>query len=216
MKAIIFDLDGVLCHTDKLHYKAWKQIADQYGIYFDETINNRLRGVSRMDSLAIILERYTGDVATLDREAMAAAKNDYYRELLKTMSPADVAPEVLQTLHALRAKGLKLAVGSSSKNTDFILSQIGLDGFFDAVSDGNGLQHSKPNPEVFLRAAALLGVAPADCFVVEDAEAGLQAARRGGMQACGFGDAVDSTLADVHLRHFADLLAVASENDPLQ
>jgi len=84
------------------------------------------------------------------------------------MSPADVAPEVLQTLHALRAKGLKLAVGSSSKNTDFILRQIGLDGFFDAVSDGNGLQHSKPNPEVFLRAAALLGVAPADCFVVED------------------------------------------------
>ena len=216
MKAIIFDLDGVLCHTDKLHYKAWKQIADQYGIYFDETINNRLRGVSRMDSLAIILERYTGDVATLDREAMAAAKNDYYRELLKTMSPADVAPEVLQTLHALRAKGLKLAVGSSSKNTGFILRQIGLDGFFDAVSDGNGLQHSKPNPEVFLRAAALLGVAPADCFVVEDAEAGLQAARRGGMQAGGFGDAVDSTLADVHLRHFADLLAVASENDPLQ
>ena len=216
MKAIIFDLDGVLCHTDQLHYKAWKQIADQYGIYFDETINDRLRGVSRMDSLAIILERYPGDVAALDREAMATAKNDCYRELLKTMSPADVAPEVLQTLHALRAKGLKLAVGSSSKNTDFILRQIGLTGFFDAVSDGNGLQYSKPNPEVFLRAAALLGVAPADCFVVEDAEAGLQAARRGGMQAVGFGGAADSPLADVHLHHFADLLDIATEVDPLQ
>ena len=212
MKAIIFDLDGVLCHTDKLHYKAWKQIADQYGIYFDETINNRLRGVSRMDSLAIIIERAPRDVAALDREAMATAKNDYYRELLKTMSPADVAHEVLQTLHALRSKGLKLAVGSSSKNADFILHQIGLEGFFDAVSDGNGLQHSKPDPEVFLRAATLLGVNSADCFVVEDAEAGLLAAHRGGMRAGGFGEAADSPLADVHLHRFADLLAVPDDS----
>ena len=105
MKAIIFDLDGVLCHTDKLHYKAWKQIADQYGIYFDEAINNRLRGVSRMDSLAIILERYTGDVAALDRETMAAAKNDYYRELLKTMSPPTWRPQCCKRCTHCAQKG---------------------------------------------------------------------------------------------------------------
>ena len=122
-KAIIFDLDGVICHTDKYHYMAWKQIADELGIYFDETINNRLRGVSRMESFEIILERYDGTMKEEDKEAYTTKKNEVYKELLKNMSPADLTDEVKETLLALREKGLKLAIGSSSKNAGFILGQ---------------------------------------------------------------------------------------------
>ena len=154
-RGIIFDLDGVICHTDKYHYQAWKQVADQLGIYFDETINNRLRGVSRMESFEIILERYDG------------AMSEEEKELLKNMSPADLAPEVKATMDELRKRGLKLAIGSSSRNACFILGQLGLDGYFDAVSDGNQITHSKPDPEVFLLAAKLIHEKPEDCLVVD-------------------------------------------------
>lgn len=207
--AIIFDLDGVICFTDKYHYQAWKALADRLGIYFDEKINDRLRGVSRMASLEIILERAVKEYIQEEKEAFAAEKNDTYRELLKNMSPADLTDEVKNTLVELRSRGYKLAIGSSSKNTKFILRRIGLDGFFDAVADGTDITHSKPDPEVFLCAAQKLGIDPADCAVVEDAKAGIEAAKTGGMTALAlFGDAKGCGLEDYDLSSFCDLLNI--------
>ena len=171
-KGIIFDLDGVIVFTDKFHYQAWKKLADDYDIYFDEEINNRLRGVSRMDSLEIILERYHGEpLSAEEKEDMACIKNEIYKDYLKDMTPADVTDEVRETLKTLRERGYKLAIGSSSKNAGFILKQVELVDAFDKVSDGNNITKSKPDPEVFLKAAEFLGFAPEDCAVVEDAEA---------------------------------------------
>lgn len=207
-KAVIFDLDGVICHTDMYHYQAWKQIADELGIYFDEEINNRLRGVSRMESFEIILERYEETMSLEDKVVYTTRKNEAYKELLKNMSPADLSPEVKETLDGLRAKGLKLAIGSSSKNAGFILERLGLDGYFDAVSDGNNITRSKPDPEVFVKAAQLVGEASGDCLVVEDAKAGLEAAIGGGMDCAAMGDAVASGLATYDLTEFSDLLKI--------
>ena len=205
-QGIIFDLDGVICSTDHYHYLAWKALADRLGIYFDETINNRLRGVSRMASLEIVLERSNAAYSEEEKAAFAEEKNNLYRELLKNMSPADLDPEVKETLDALRAKGLKLGIGSSSKNTKFILSQIGLGGYFDKISDGTNITRSKPDPEVFLKAAEYLELAPEVCLVVEDAKAGIEAATAAGMDSAAIGDAVLCGLATYNLTRFADLL----------
>ena len=208
-KAVIFDLDGVICFTDKYHYLAWKALADRLGIYFDEKINNRLRGVSRMASLEIILERAQETYSPEQKEAFAEEKNDTYRELLKKMSPADLTDEVRDTLVELRNRGYLLAIGSSSKNTKFILSRIGLADFFDAIADGTDITRSKPDPEVFLIAAQKLGADPADCAVVEDAKAGIEAAKAGGMTALAlFGDARGCGLEDYDLASFSDLLNI--------
>lgn len=209
-RGIILDLDGVICHTDQYHYQAWKQIADKLGIYFDETINNRLRGVSRMESFEIILERYGGMMGEEEKKRYTAEKNEVYKELLKNMSPSDLSAEVKETLDELRARGLKLAIGSSSQNACFILGRLGLEGYFDAVSDGSQILRSKPDPQVFLLAAKLIGEAPGDCLVVEDARAGLMAAKAGGMDAAGIADAVDCGLADYHLKSFRDLLTACN------
>lgn len=208
-KAVIFDLDGVICFTDEYHYRAWQKMADELGVYFDRKINNRLRGVSRMESLEIILERYEGEPLSDERKVeLATYKNDLYRESLKEMSPADLSDEVKNTLDALRAKGLKLGIGSSSKNTPFILGQIGLGTYFDAVSDGNNITHSKPDPEVFLKAAQFLGMDPSDCLVVEDAVSGAEAGHRGGFQVACVGDASAAGAGDYNMKTFADLLGV--------
>lgn len=207
-RAIIFDLDGVICHTDKYHYMAWKQVADELGIYFDEEINNRLRGVSRMESFEIILERYDGVMSGEEKLQYTTKKNQVYKELLKNMTPKDLSDEVRDTLYALREKGLKLAIGSSSKNAKFILGQLGLGDFFDAVSDGNNISHSKPDPEVFVKAAQFLGENPEKCLVVEDAKAGLEAAIAGGMECAAIGDAVSCGLATWNLAAFSDLETV--------
>lgn len=208
-KGFIFDLDGVICFTDEYHYLAWKEMADGMGVYFDREINNRLRGVSRMASLEIILERYTGPALTNgEKEALATKKNDIYRKLLSRMSPADLSDEVKTTLDALRAKGLKLAIGSSSKNAPFILERIGLAGYFDAISDGNNISRSKPNPEVFLKAAEFLGLQPIDCLVVEDAIAGAEAGHAGGFTVACVGDASDAKAGDHNLDCFSALLEV--------
>lgn len=204
-KAVIFDLDGVICHTDKYHYLAWKQVADDLGIYFDETINHRLRGVSRMESFEIILERYEGTMSEEEKVLYTTKKNEVYKELLKKMSPDDLSEEVKETLDALRKEGLKLAIGSSSKNAGFILAQLGLGDYFDAVSDGNNITKSKPDPEVFLKAAQFIHEKPEDCLVVEDAKAGLQAAIAGGMECAAVGDAVSCGLATWNLRTFSEL-----------
>lgn len=204
-KAVIFDLDGVICHTDKYHYMAWKQVADELGVYFDEQINDRLRGVSRMESFEIILERYEGRMSEEEKLRYTEKKNEAYKELLKNMSPSDLAEEVKETLDALRRKGLKLAIGSSSKNAGFILKQLGLGDYFDAVSDGNNITRSKPDPEVFVKAAQLLAESPGDCLVVEDAKAGLEAARAGGMECAAIGDACSCGIAAWKLGTFSDL-----------
>ena len=209
MKAFIFDLDGVIVFTDKFHYQAWKKMADEMGIYFDETINNRLRGVSRAESLEIILERYEGEPLSAEKKAeLMEQKNNTYRELLATMTPADVSDEVRETLKTLRERGCKLAIGSSSKNAKFILEKVELLDAFDAISDGNNITHSKPDPEVFLKAGEFLGEDPANCVVVEDAYAGIDAAKAAGMTAVGLGDAFGYEKTDVKIEHFAQLLDV--------
>ena len=209
MKAIIFDLDGVICHTDEYHYQAWKAMADSMGIYFDRCVNNRLRGVSRMESLEIILEQYHGQLSKAEKEALATQKNELYKESLKNMSPADLSDEVKTTLHALRERGYKLAIGSSSKNAPFILQQLGLGSFFDAISDGNNITRSKPDPEVFIKAARMLCIAPEDCLVVEDAVSGAIAGKAGGMKVACVGDASAEKAGDYNLASFAELLEVA-------
>jgi beta-phosphoglucomutase len=204
--AFIFDLDGVIVFTDKFHYQAWKKMADKMGIYFDETINNRLRGVSRMESLEIILERCDKEVSAEQKLLLAEEKNNTYRQLLDSMTPADVTDQVRQTLQKLREGGYQLAIGSSSKNTRFILEKVGLLDFFDAISDGNNIKNSKPDPEVFLKAAEYLQTEPTHCLVVEDAYAGIDAAKAGGMVAAAIGDAASYEKADIVLTSFADLL----------
>jgi len=204
-KAIIFDLDGVICSTDEYHYQAWKALADRLGISFDRTINNRLRGVSRMESLEIILEKATCEYTAEEKAAFAEEKNTLYRELLHQMSTADLSDEVRDTLNALQNRGIRVAIGSSSKNTPFILERIGLGDFFEAVADGNCITHSKPHPEVFLKAAAMLGLDPADCLVVEDAHAGVEAAVAGGFDCAAIGDAYSDERAKWHLNSFGEL-----------
>ena len=157
MKAFIFDLDGVIVFTDKFHYLAWKKMADEMGIYFDETINNRLRGVSRAESLEIILERYEGPALSQEKKAeLMEGKNNTYKELLGGMTPDDVTDEVRNTLAELHNRGYKLALGSSSKNAKFILEKVELLGAFDAISDGTNITKSKPDPEVFLKRQSFL------------------------------------------------------------
>ena len=209
MKAFIFDLDGVLVFTDKFHYLAWKEMADQMGIYFDETINNRLRGVSRRESLKIILENYTGDpLSEEQKEKLMENKNNRYRKLLENMTAKDVSEEVRETLKELRKRGYRLAIGSSSKNTKFILERTELSSMFDAVSDGTNISRSKPDPEVFLKAAIFLNEVPEECYVVEDASAGIQAAKAAGMQAVGIGEAANDSRADYSIHSFSELLTL--------
>ena len=205
-KAIIFDLDGVICFTDEYHYLAWKATADSIGVPFDRTVNNRLRGVSRMESLDIILEKCTQSLSMAEKEVLAEQKNRQYQDYLRGMAPSDLPTEVKKTLDGLRQKGLRLAVGSSSKNTPLILHQIGLDGYFDAVADGNGVKRSKPAPDVFLLAAELLGNDPADCLVVEDAVSGAQAAHAAGMKAACVGDAAQNQAGDYNMGSIRELL----------
>lgn len=210
-EGIIFDLDGVICHTDEYHYQAWKALADKLGIYFDREINNRLRGVSRMESLEIILERCDRSYTEQEKEDFATEKNELYKELLKKMSEKDLSEEVKDTLNGLREKGSRLAIGSSSKNARFILERIGLGTFFDAISDGNNISHSKPDPEVFVKAAQYLDLPAEKCLVVEDAKAGLEAAAGGKMDSAAIGDAVACGLGTYNLSTFSDLLKVVGE-----
>ena len=182
IKAVIFDLDGVIVSTDDCHYRAWKKMADEEGIYFDKEINNRLRGVSRMASLDIVLERAEKEYSESEKQELAERKNNYYKELICELTPNDILPGAMETLEKLKENGIKIAIGSSSRNTPIILKQIGLDNFFDAVSDGNNITHSKPDPEVFLKAAEMLKITPEDCMIVEDADTGIEAGKQAGMK----------------------------------
>lgn len=208
IKGIIFDLDGVIIHTDELHYQAWKQIADRIGAVFNRDINNQLRGVSRMESLEIILEKAKpmSDAEKLD---LADEKNAVYRKLLETLSEEDVDSDVRTVLQELKKRRIKLAIGSSSKNARFILEQIKLTDFFNAVSDGNNIEKSKPDPEVFLKAAEYLMLKPSECAVVEDAHAGIDAAIAGGFFSVGIGDASGYDKTQMKIHRFAEVLNLA-------
>lgn len=190
IKAVIFDLDGVIVSTDEFHYRAWQQLADEEGIPFDRHDNERLRGVSRMESLEIILEKSSRTYSADEKNALADRKNRYYRDLLKHLSPADLLPGVQSVLDQLRARGLKIAIGSSSKNAGPILQAIGLGAAFDVVVDGTHITNSKPDPEVFTLAGRQLGVPPAQCLVVEDANAGVDAGLAAGMPVLAVGSAI--------------------------
>ncbi len=190
--AVIFDLDGVIISTDEAHYQAWQRLADELGITFDRKINEQLRGVSRMESLEIVLRKSPTVYSEAQKQVLATRKNDYYQQLISRLTPADLLPNVMPVLEELKRRRVKIAVGSSSKNTPTIMSRIGLTGFFDAVVDGNDISHSKPDPEVFVLAARRLGVAPENCLVVEDAEAGIEAALAAGMRVLAVGSAAQS------------------------
>lgn len=205
-KSIIFDLDGVICFTDKYHYWAWKKAVAYLNVDFNEEINNRLRGVSRMDSLNIILENYHGEVSEEEKERICETKNDMYREMLEDMSMKDLSKDVLDTLVQLKGYGVKIAIGSSSKNTKLILSKLGIIDLFDAIADGNDIVKSKPDPEVFLKAAEKIGEQPDNCAVVEDAISGIEAAKAGGFYAIAISDATKSPLADRTIKKLSDIL----------
>ncbi|PFO06325.1 beta-phosphoglucomutase [Bacillus sp. AFS076308] len=205
ISAVIFDLDGVIVSTDEYHYEAWKQISDQEQIYFDREINERLRGVSRMESLDIILSHSDKTYSETEKHLLAQRKNDIYCELLNNLSPNDILPGVINLLLGLKARDIKIAIGSSSKNTPFILNQIGLTTNFDAIADGNSIKNSKPDPEVFLLAAKMLGVEPEECAVIEDAQAGIDAAKAAGMKAVGIGSAAKCLNADLKLTDLTNI-----------
>lgn len=206
MKGVIFDLDGVIVSTDEQHYLGWQALADKLGIPFSREVNNRFRGVSRMACMDILEQIGGRSYTDEEKAAYATWKNDYYRNLLAELTPADLSDEVKSTLDALRAKGVKLAIGSSSKNAKFILERIGLADYFDAISDGTNITNSKPDPEVFLKAAQFLGLQPEECLVVEDATSGVDAARAGGMKAAAVGDAANKNFGDYILDSFSELL----------
>lgn len=206
LKGVIFDLDGVLCHTDMFHLSAWRKALGKYGIAISDSTGNKLRGVSRMSSLEIILQDAGVDMPQERKEEICRVKNDIYVGQLKNLGANDLACDAVSTLLALKENGIKIAVGSSSKNTKTILSALGIEHLFDAVVDGNMITKSKPDPEVFLKAAEALGLRPNQCAVVEDAESGIQAAKAGGFYAIAISDATSSPLADKKIGCLADIL----------
>jgi len=187
-KACIFDLDGVIVDTAKYHFLAWKRLADQLGINFTLDDNERLKGVSRMATLDIILEIGGKNFPDPEREKLANQKNSWYVEYISRMTPEEILPGALEFVTDLKSEKFKVALGSASKNTPMILSRVGMTDLFDAVADGNSVHKAKPDPEVFLTAASLLGVEPERCIVFEDASAGVEAALNAGMICVGIGD----------------------------
>jgi beta-phosphoglucomutase len=186
--AVIFDLDGVLTDTARYHYLAWKQLADELGIEFNETINERLKGIDRMGSLEIILEKSPKAYSLEEKLAMAAQKNLHYVEMVKTMTPTDTLPGALALLKKLKSKNIKVGLASVSKNAPLVVERLGISAFFDAIADAQRVKRGKPDPEIFLMVAEALGTEPKYCIGFEDAVAGVQAIKRAGMFAIGIGD----------------------------
>lgn len=199
IKAAIFDLDGVIVSTDEYHYEAWKKIADEENIYFDREINERLRGVSRMDSLEIILEKSKTKYSLDEKIELSERKNNLYKELLSNLSSKDILIGVMEVLDTFKKNNIKIAIGSSSRNTEFILNRIGLYNYFDAISDGTQIKNSKPDPEVFLLAAKKLGVNAENCLVFEDADSGVEAAIAGKMKVLAVGSASKNNKANIRM-----------------
>jgi beta-phosphoglucomutase len=197
IKACIFDLDGVIVDTAVYHYKAWKRLANELGFDISEEDNEKLKGVSRVRSLELILQWGGVTKTEAEQEELAAKKNEWYVEMISHMTPAEILPGAKEFLETCRAAGLKTALGSASKNSMTILNKINLAGLFDVVIDGNHVSKPKPDPEVFLKGAEALNTAPANCVVFEDAIAGIEAAKNGGMIAVGIGSPKVLTEADL-------------------
>lgn len=204
LQAVIFDLDGVLTDTARVHYAAWKQLADALGIEFNEAINRRLKGVDRMASLEILLERAPRAYSDAEKLALCERKNASYREQIERFSPDDLLPGAAEVLAAVRAAGLKVALASASRNAPLLLQRLGIADAFDFVADAGAVKRGKPDPEIFLTAAHGLGIAPAACLGIEDAAAGVAAIKAAGMCALGIGDRDELAQADAVLAQIAD------------
>jgi beta-phosphoglucomutase len=196
IRACIFDLDGVIVDTAHYHFLAWKRLAKELGIELTEQHNEKLKGVSRMHSLDIILSLGGVSLNAHEKEIMANKKNSWFVDYLERMAPEEIFPGVTQLIRELRAKGLKVALASSSRNAKTVIQLLHIQHEFDAVVDGNMITHSKPHPEIFLLAAHKLGVEPKDCVVFEDAEAGVEAALAAGMKCVGVGSPAQLGKAD--------------------
>ncbi len=202
MELAIFDLDGVIVDTAKYHYLAWKRLAEELGIPFTQDDNERLKGVSRMRSLQIVLELGGRNLSADEQKNLAAKKNVWYVEYIEQMGPDEILPGVLPFLPALKEDGIKIALASASKNARFILDKLHLAHQFAVIVDGNSVSKAKPDPEGFLLAAAKLGVNPTLAVVFEDAAAGIEAAKRAGMFAVGIGNPSALPEADLILPGF--------------
>ncbi len=196
IEACIFDLDGVVVDTAKYHFIAWKALAEELGFVFTLEDNERLKGVSRKQSLEILLEIGKKQFSETEKLAMAEKKNTLYVTYIEKMTPEEILPGVEKFLQELKSNEIKTALGSASKNAPMILERIGLTGFFDVIVDGNSISEAKPNPEVFLKGAEKLGVQPEHCVVFEDAIAGVEAARNAKMYCVGIGQPENLGLAD--------------------
>jgi beta-phosphoglucomutase len=195
-KAVIFDLDGVITDTAHYHYLAWKRLAESQGVHFDHAFNENLKGIDRMGSLDLILASASRTYSMEEKLALADEKNEHYKTLINTMSAADLLPGAVQALDAVRAAGLKIGLASVSKNAFTVLDHLGIADKFDYVVDAARIARGKPDPEIFLKAAQELGVAPADCLGVEDAVAGVASIKGAGMYALGIGKPEVLTQAD--------------------
>lgn len=204
VKACIFDLDGVVVDTAKYHFIAWKQLANELGFSFTEEHNELLKGVSRMRSLDILLSIGGFEKTEAEKQVLANEKNERYVAFIQQMTPDEILPGVEQFLQGLKEKGIKIALGSASKNAPMILEQIGLASLFDAIVDGNHVSKAKPDPEVFLKGAEKLHINPSACIVFEDAIAGIEAAKAGKMRCVGIGDAQTLGNADLVIPGFID------------
>jgi len=196
-KAVIFDLDGVITDTAHYHYLAWKRLAESQGVHFDQAFNENLKGIDRMGSLDLILASSSRAYTQAEKLALADEKNKHYQELIATMSSSDLLPGAVAALDAVRAAGLRIGLASVSKNAFTVLERLGITDKFDYVVDAATIVRGKPHPEIFLRAASELGVAPADCLGVEDAVAGVASIKSAGMFALGVGHPFVLTQADV-------------------
>ncbi len=204
LKAVIFDLDGVITDTAEYHFLAWKKLAEEFGVVFTHEFNEQLKGVSRMDSLEKILTLQDKQFTEEKKIAFATKKNDYYCKLIENITPADILPNIVELMKEIKQQGLKIGLASVSKNAFTVMKSLQLESAFDYMVDANKIERSKPNPEVFLRAAEMLGVLPGECIGVEDAAAGVEAIKRAGMFAVGVGSK--------DILHQADIVYVRTED----
>jgi beta-phosphoglucomutase len=197
IQAVIFDLDGVIVDTAHYHFIAWKRLAKELGIDFNEKENEQLKGVSRMRSLEIILELGNLRLSQQEMERLADKKNKWFVDYINAMKPDEIFPGVKELIQSIRFNGIKVALASSSKNADTVLNLLNIKDLFDAIVDGKMITHTKPDPEIFLLAAKKLNISPSKCLVFEDAEAGVEAAIAAGMKCIGVGSAQQLSKANV-------------------